>query len=632
VLSSFIQATHANGYLTGEDHAVLWTTKQVVSACNGSISTEVISMELTDPSLQGIHLKFSMPDTLTDGVPSQASITFELADSWTIVKDSGFMLPHVNIHSCLSKIGACTPFIKNTPGLSTHTEAVKRDITTTTTPGRWSLSEKMQVTLDAGSYMAIAHVRFFTSAGKYDVAYGLPRTVQPVPPKETTDEKVMLILLIVLGSCLTAAGVFFFVRFLYQSIQQFAALSQVKKKLVQQKLDAALEASEHLDYPVTLISANNFISLGRLRMHEDVRDENKLVFKDTLKSVAIFKKKHKILFFSHQWTAWTEPDHTSKQYAAMTQSLKTIVQDFGWDLDTCYVWCDYLSIPQCVGSVQLLAIHTLTAYSSVADTFIAVCPDLAHKETGTTLGMESYRDRMWCRAEQACYALKNGSTLMWMVTEKEGNPDELKVERMGEEWLQIVLRVFEGSATCCERKHIGMESCDRNSLVIPLLSLYAEWYAAREMQLTHLTPQRVVNTIAGMLDEKNLQSKMFPPSFGFMQMDGEVVEQELFGTLVDSMEAHLDAHPELKAILNGSETQASRLEGAVPKRPAKETRASKPEGIEMTEISRRASSRLQDADTLLVNEGVFGVVGVATGPPTSDLMGPSRRRSSVRES
>merc|ERR1712195_207124 len=243
----------------------------------------------------------------------------------------------------------------------------------------------------------------------------------------------------------------------------------------------------HLDYPVTLVSANDFMAHGRLKQHEDVRDENQLVFKDSLAKVAVFKKTYKIVFFSHQWTAWTEPDHTSKQYKAMVEALQTVVTDFGWDLNKVYVWVDYISIPQCVGSVQLLAIHTLTAYSSVADAFIAVCPDLEHKETSASVGMDSYKHRMWCRAEQACFALKNGCDNMWMCTEKHDAGDNklsLNVERMGQEWLKIVLKVFDGNATCCERKHVGMEQCDRQALVVPLLSLYSEWFAAQDIKNT----------------------------------------------------------------------------------------------------------------------------------------------------
>merc|ERR1712166_20833 len=213
------------------------------------------------------------------------------------------------------------------------------------------------------------------------------------------------------------------------------------------------------------------------------------------------------------------------------------------DLNKVYVWVDYISIPQCVGSVQLLAIHTLTAYSSVADAFISVCPDFGHEETSASVGMDSYKHRMWCRAEQACFALKNGCDNMWMCTEKHDAGDNklsLNVERMGQEWLKIVLKVFDGNATCCERKHVGMEQCDRQALVVPLLSLYSEWFAAQDIKNT-VNPLRVVNNVSKMFEEVELKQKMFPETFGFCNGDGTIPKRP---AMDDSAKETAKVHPE----------------------------------------------------------------------------------------
>lgn len=430
------------------------------------------------------------------------------------------------------------------------------------------MDETLEVVLPKGSYMMIAHVRFFTSQGKWDVAYGTPVVVED--EVDNTQFIIFVCLVTFAGLVFAAAGVFM-IRFIYKAVKEYEALKEMKQKLVKAKLDASIEASQHLDYPVTLVSANDFIAHGQLKQHEDVRDNNQLVFKDSLAKVAVFKKTYKIVFFSHQWTAWTEPDHTSKQYKAMTEALQTVVKDFGWDLNKVYVWVDYISIPQCVGSVQLLAIHTLTAYSSVADAFIAVCPDLEHKETGANVGMESYKHRMWCRAEQACFALKNGCDNMWMCTEKQRAPGDenkhlaLNIERMGQEWLEVVLKVFDGNATCCERKHVGMEVCDRQALVVPLLSLYSEWYSAQDVVNT-VNPLRVVNNVSKMFERVEMKQQMFPQTFGFCNADGSITTHDLFANLIQEMEKYLTNNPDLKDVLNGIEVVAAA--GVVPKRPA----------------------------------------------------------------
>ena len=503
------------------------------------------------------------------------------------------------------------------------------------------MDETIDVTLEKGSYMIIAHVRFFTSQGKWDVAYGLPTQVED----ETDDTQfIIFICLVTFASLVFVVGLLFTIRFIYKSIQEYAILKVMKKKLIKDKLDASLEASQHLDYPVTLVSANDFIAHGELRQHEDVRDQNQLIFKVSLAKVAIFKQTYKIVFFSHQWTAWTEPDHTAKQYKAMKEALQTVVTDFGWDLNKVYVWVDYISIPQCVGSVQLLAIHTLTAYSSVADAFIAVCPELEHKETSAAIGVESYKNRMWCRAEQACFALKNGCDNMWMCTETRpgdeskkltlraatrdksaadmqsmdanndgavdaseflaggGSKQEfdkydlngdgvldagemaLNIERMDTDWLQVVLRVFDGNATCCERKHAGMEACDRQALVVPLLSLYSEWFAAQDVvntvnpcseshlqQVPGLCPLKVVNNVSKMFEQVDLKQSMFPETFEFCHADGTITQHELFGNLIHEMEKYLIKNPQLKDLLNGIEVE--QVNGMVPKRPAMDDEA-----------------------------------------------------------
>merc|ERR1711865_279381 len=675
VLSTLVQTSWANGYLTGETSPVLWQTFTKVDSCNASNTIKSTEMILTNPNDQGIYLTYDKPDTIYTLQSTPVVVKLSLANTFTIVENGYAMLPHVNIHSCNADAGACTPFVKNTPGLSTHTAAIKRNLTTTHTPGRWSMDETLNVNLPKGSYMMIAHVRFFTSQGKWDVAYGTPVIVED---ENDNTQFIIFVCLVTFAGLVFAAAAVFMIRFIYKAVQEYAALKEMKEKLVKQKLDAALEASQHLDYPVTLVSANDFMAHGRLRQHEDVRDENQLVFKDSLAKVAVFKKTYKIVFFSHQWTAWTEPDHTSKQYKAMVEALQTVVTDFGWDLNKVYVWVDYISIPQCVGSVQLLAIHTLTAYSSVADAFIAVCPDLEHKETSASVGVESYKHRMWCRAEQACFALKNGCDNMWMCTEMERAPGDeskkltlraatrdksatdlqsmdanndgavdaaefvaaggstqefdkydlngdgvldagemaLNVERMDTDWVQEVLKVFDGNPTCCERKHVGMDACDRQALVVPLLSLYSEWFAAQDAD-AHL---RVVNNVSKMFEQVELKQSMFPETFGFVHADGTTTHQNLFGNLIHEMENYLIENPQLKDLLNGIEVKPEF--GVVPKRPAMDDEAKVVKGTAKVRPEDQCNISVRTADGTTIEDldantkpgsmGSHGVLGLVS--------------------
>jgi len=103
-----------------------------------------------------------------------------------------FDVHHANIHSCFANVGACTPFVADTPGLSTHTAAGAADLDRA---GAADFAD--EIALEPGTYTIIAHVRFstvddtleggdpYTACGGgpctkvYDVAVGTRRTVRP---------------------------------------------------------------------------------------------------------------------------------------------------------------------------------------------------------------------------------------------------------------------------------------------------------------------------------------------------------------------------------------------------------------------------------------------------------------------
>eukprot|EP00966_Prymnesium_polylepis_P063107 1464896-Prymnesium_polylepis.1 len=67
----------------------------------------------------GVQYIGLLPVALTAGVEYlfdyRATVPMELAPAPR--------LPHANIHSCLRHVGFCTPFVANTPELSTHSQA-----------------------------------------------------------------------------------------------------------------------------------------------------------------------------------------------------------------------------------------------------------------------------------------------------------------------------------------------------------------------------------------------------------------------------------------------------------------------------------------------------------------------------
>ena len=106
-------------------------------------------------------------------------------NEYTVVHQ-GSHVPHSNIHSCIAETGACTPFVANTPGLSTHTQAQKGSL-----DSAGQITFSTDVELVAGRYTVIAHSRFFVNNSldaslpktKYDLAIGTSRTVVRVREK-----------------------------------------------------------------------------------------------------------------------------------------------------------------------------------------------------------------------------------------------------------------------------------------------------------------------------------------------------------------------------------------------------------------------------------------------------------------
>ena len=235
----------------------------------------------------------------------------------------------------------------------------------------------------------------------------------------------------------------------------------------EQLVTKALELGRELQFASVTISALDFLELGRLRPHEELRDRPGVLRHVDLLS-QLEQSSDRIIFFSHQWTSFTEPDHSGEQFRCMVRAVRAIAEAKGWRLESTRIWCDFFSIPQRCKGMQLLAINSLAAYAASAHAFAVVAPKVVHADTNQTLDLESYNRRMWCRLENLCHWLHCGSNNRWLMEGSEcvPAPDD-------DAFINTNLRVFQGEATV---------EADKLTLVLPLLSLYAEIYARRLCQ------------------------------------------------------------------------------------------------------------------------------------------------------
>ena len=182
-------AAHAvTAYELGEDTTLCWVT--VTSAQSSTDSCAGYSgPRQIDCNGSSIEMSFATP-VETDGlrvttpleslVPHMIDCTVRVADPSQVANLS---IAHFNLHSCNDNVGLCTPFIKDTPGLSTHS-AVKTGTLSADGVGQFV----SDVSLDEGVYTVIAHARWFDAHGlQHDMARARKIVVEDVavvpPPR-----------------------------------------------------------------------------------------------------------------------------------------------------------------------------------------------------------------------------------------------------------------------------------------------------------------------------------------------------------------------------------------------------------------------------------------------------------------
>lgn len=280
-----------------------------------------------------------------------------------------------------------------------------------------------------------------------------------------------------------------------------------------------------------------FVEEGQLVQHETMRNNHRLSVLDNLSDVdAFIEAGHEVVFFSHQWTGFNEPDENKRQYRAMVHALKALAKRNGWDMQlrNVYVWVDYSCIPQSNLSVQGLAIRSLAVYASSATYFVVVAPDTPHTGFRNMCNLDTYQRRMWCRAEQVCHSMRNGTENMFLAVSNQKDDEFCSVKK---DFFRESLRVFDGELTCCRMEHKGMGRCDRESLVVPILGLYGELFrAAHEGIKSECADMSTVEAFLREIDEH--QDAVFPREFKrvMWKKKKKVIEDVvLFGDLIDRM-------------------------------------------------------------------------------------------------
>lgn len=208
-------------------------------------------------------------------------------------------------------------------------------------------------------------------------------------------------------------------------------LEAERRRQIQEKINEATESVNHLAHPIILVTADWFLNSGRMVKHEDARAQRCFWTIDTMDELNRFKKNKTLVFLSHQWLAWAEPDPQNIQFKAMRQAFEELIRTKELDVEDVFVWLDYTSIPQTHRGLQKLSINSLTNYAGSCDYFIIVAPGkIYHADTGTLCDKYSYQQRSWCRAEQLAHSCRKGVENMFIA-------NDYGLENLGWDWIKV---------------------------------------------------------------------------------------------------------------------------------------------------------------------------------------------------
>merc|ERR1719401_1259752 len=107
--------------------------------------------------------------------------------------------------------------------------------------------------------------------------------------------------------------------------------------------------------------------------------------------------------------------------------------------------------------------------------------------------------------------------------------DNSKLLPLTDDWVHQSMDVFHGELTCCLRKHVGMDRCDKQYLVTPMLGLWAQLCQRKD-------EDRFAELHAKLVGELD---KVFPATFMYQSTGYATRSKKLFGNLIAAMQQRL---------------------------------------------------------------------------------------------
>ena len=277
---------------------------------------------------------------------------------------------------------------------------------------------------------------------------------------DTTTTTIILAVFGALFGVLLIVGLWRLIKFMKAAVEGKRKHEAARR----QRVKAAVKSAVTMQSACYLVKFDTFLEMKRLRNHEYAREKGYLKTIDNYDDLVELVSNEPVVFFSHQWLSWDDPDPDQLQYNEMVASCHALCKMKGFDINDLYIFLDYLSIPQANMNMRLAAINTLGVFSSLAQYFVVVAPDSVHKDTGKPVNKASYQRRGWCRLEQWGHMCKSGMENMYFYKDNELVSVDDSPEDKAADWFEESILVFEGDYT---------NSSNKDEMVDCVLGLYA---------------------------------------------------------------------------------------------------------------------------------------------------------------
>ncbi|CAE7268707.1 unnamed protein product [Symbiodinium natans] len=290
-------------------------------------------------------------------------------------------------------------------------------------------------------------------------------------------------------------------------------------------VSASVEALEKFQFPLCLVSVDDFLKCGAYPSYEELRNLGKHVWLDSCwDAMGGDYEDSGILLLSYEGMS-EGTDHQDSEsafdkdgdvYKAMVTSIRGLKK---YGLKFNWVWSQYSCMPQQNSIQHQCATNSIAGYCSCFTAMLVV-----ESRKGAEQHTFSSSFASWSRLERLCFVtcqcLGTDSMKVFRYTEQ----GVLKKERVDRSAVEFAWDILRGSFQCCTTYHADGRPCDKQRFVGAILSTY--W---RLLAVERAGGGDMASQLVKVLRDSN--ERYFPPTFTYWS-ETHPLQLELFAGLL----------------------------------------------------------------------------------------------------